>query len=94
MSVPQPPRSRLQIAVCTTKLGVPPCTAAAIDGNVPAEQMASGTAEANERTLSLSDIASLVVSSDSHAEVEGRVRGKSVSACNSEPTRESERRVK
>ena len=33
MSVPQPPRSRLQIAVCTTKLGVP-CTAA-IDGNVP-----------------------------------------------------------
>ena len=37
MSVPQPPRSRLQIAVCTTKPR-PPCTAA-IDGNVPAEQM-------------------------------------------------------
>ena len=39
MSVPQPPRSRLQIAVCTTKLGAPSCTAAAIDGNVPTEQM-------------------------------------------------------
>ena len=50
MSVPQPPRSRLQIAVCTTKLGVPPWCTAAIDGNVPSEQM-GGEQEANQRTL-------------------------------------------
>ena len=50
MSVPQPPRSRLQIAVCTTKLGVP---TAAIDGNVPAEQM-GGEQLSNQRTLGIS----------------------------------------